>query len=116
MERPKKRRKTALELDYRARFLYGLWAGLFAGLIIGIIAGAVLTRRNIAVKDIQGIKAEIRITVDEMKLERIEIDKLVKTIQGWQMEIDEIWLYYGISRPLKTRALASEEGRPSSRD
>jgi len=111
-----KRRKTALEKDYRARFLYGFWTGLFAGLVIGIITGAVLIHRNVLAKDIKEIKAEIRITVDEMKLEQIEMDKLVQTIRGWQMEIDEVWLYYGTSRPLRTRAMDSDEGRPSSGD
>ena len=111
-----KRRKTALEKDYRARFLYGLWAGLFAGLVIGIITGAVLIHRNVLAKDIKEIKAEIRITVDEMKLEQIEMDKLVQTIRGWQMEIDEVWLYYGTAQPMRTRAMASDEGRPSKGD
>lgn len=111
-----KRKKTALELDYRARFLYGLWVGVFAGIITGIITGAVLTRQNIAVKDIQELKAEIRITVNEMKLEQIDLNKLSETIRGWQMEIDEIWLYYGTAQPMRTRALASEEGRPSKGD
>jgi len=111
-----KRRKTALEKDYRARFLYGLWAGLFAGLVIGIITGAVLIHRNVLAKDIKEIKAEIRITVDEMKLEQIEMDKLVQTIRGWQMEIDEVWLYYGTAQPMRTRAMASDEGRPSKED
>ena len=109
-------KKTQFQIDKRNRFLIGIWAGLFAGLIIGIIAGAALTCRNIAVKDIQGIKAEIRITVEEMKLEQIEMDKLTKMIRGWQMEIDEIWLYYGTNQPIRTRAMSSEEGRPSIKD
>jgi len=112
-----KRRKTALEKDYRARFLYGAWAGAFAGIIAGVIIGAVITRHNVVAKDIQELKAEIRITVDEMKLEQIDLEKLSETIKAWQMEIDEIWLYYGTAKePLRTGTLASEEGRPSSGD
>ena len=116
MERLKKRKKTQFELDLRARFLVGIWAGIVIGMTIGAITGALVVRHNVVASDIQDIKAEIRITVKEMKLERIEMDKLVQAIQGWQMEIDEIWLYYGTSRPLRTRMMISEEGRPSKED
>lgn len=111
-----KRKRTQAQTDRRNSLIYGLWTGLTAGLIIGIVAGAVLTRSNVVAKDIQELKAEIRITVNEMKLEQIDLDKLSETIRGWQMEIDEIWLYYGTGQTMRTRALASEEGRPSSRD
>ena len=116
MERLKKRKKTQFELDMRARFLVGIWVGIVVGMIIGSITGALVVRHNVVTGDIQEIKAEIRITVEEMKLERIELDKLVETIQGWQMKIDEIWIYYGTGQTMKTRVLASEEGRPSKED
>jgi len=116
MERPKKRRKTQAQIERRNTIIVAVWAGLFVGLVVGIIGGAIMTRHNVVAKDIQELKAEIRITVNEMKLEQIDLDKLSETIQGWQMEIDEVWLYYGTAQPMRTRAMASDEGRPSKGD
>ena len=114
MERLKKRKKTQFELDLRARFLVGIWVGLLIGLVVGTTIGALVTRHNIVAWDIQETKNEIRITYEKMKLEQIKIDELIETLERWQMEIDEIWIYYGVN--LSTRAMASDEGRPSKED
>jgi len=109
-------KKTQFQIDKRNRFLIGIWAGLFAGFVIGYIGGAIMTRQNVVAKDIREIKTELRIKVDAMDLERIDIDELTRTIKGWQMEIDEIWLYYGISQQYRCLVMSSEEGRPSGKD
>lgn len=109
-------KKPQFQIDKRNRFLIGIWAGLFVGFVIGYIGGAIMTRQNVVAKDIQELKAEIRITVNEMKLEQIDLDKLSETIRSWQMEIDEIWLYYGISQQYRCLVMSSEEGRPSGKD
>jgi len=109
-------KKTQAQIARRNALLGGLWAGLFAGIIIGYLAGGFAASRNVLVSDLEDMKAEIRVTVKEMKMEQIKMDKLVQTIQGWQMEIDEVWLYYGTNLEYKTRAMSSEEGRPSGKD
>jgi len=109
-------KKTQFQIDKRNRFLIGIWAGLFAGFVIGYIGGAIMTRQNVVAKDIREIKTELRIKVDAMDLERIDIDELIRTIRGWQMEIDEIWLYYGINQQQRCQVMSSEEGRPSKGD
>jgi uncharacterized membrane protein len=113
-----KKYKTHYQRDLRDNLTRGLWTGVLLGLFLGFIAGflvgAILMRHNVTAWDIQETKDEIRITYEKMKLEQIKLDNLIEMLQSWQMEIDEIWLYYGVN--LSTRVMASEEGRPSKED
>jgi len=88
------------------------WAAagrVWFGVLIGIIAGG-LWRGWQADRDIREITEGLQIQTREMELERVKLESLIRAIEDFGAEVDEIILYMADRPPLRVRFMDAPEG------